>query len=465
VNAVLVAILMVGSLLKGQLPPLPPLASAPVVQEPGGLPALPALPALESQGLMPVSGQQSAKPPALVPVNPEPHDTVGPVTNKRSDPLVPNLPSETKPPPFKLIEIPGPRDTGTPVKPTLPLAAAELLPPGSVALPCLVLGRTPPPAGVKAGQAFSYAITVRNAGTVPAVQARLEEVLPQGARYVGGQPAALNQGDRLVWDLQNIAPGAEQRIVVEVESAQAGAWKSQAGLTVTVSSGLETQINAAPLQMLTVSGPASVPVGHPVTFVIRLTNTTAAPMADVVLGIRMSSGLQHLQGDAIEGSLGDLAPGKTRELTLDAVTSQTGRLTVDATLLTSNKAVVSAQAAVTATEQPVLSLKLNGPPAPSSGTQQDFKLEVANRSTTEVRDVVVTEMLPEGFEFVTAEGGSYDRQTRTIRWAVGTLAPGQGQPLGFRAAIRGETAQLNRASARAAGGIEAILHTILRVGR
>jgi uncharacterized repeat protein (TIGR01451 family) len=120
---------------------------------------------------------------------------------------------------------------------------------------------------------------------------------------------------------------------------------------------------------------------------------------------------------------------------------------------------------VTATEQPVLSLKLNGPPAPSSGTQQDFKLEVANRSTTEVRDVVVTEMLPEGFEFVTAEGGSYDRQTRTIRWAVGTLTPGQGQPLSFRAAIRGETAQLNRASARAAGGIEAILHTILRGGR
>jgi uncharacterized repeat protein (TIGR01451 family) len=452
VTAVLVAILMQVVLRQGQPPPLPPLLPAASVQEGGGLPSLPALPQLEK--IQQTSQQSVTKPPALVPVQSE---------LRTGAPPVPSLPTDTKPPSFKLVDVPGPTvsETSNKMAPTAPTVSP--LAPGTVATPCLVLERSGP-VSASAGQMFSYEITVRNPGTVPAAQARLEELLPQGTRYLGGQPLARGQGDRLVWDLQNIAAGAEQRIRVDVETSQDGAWKSEATLSVAISQALHTQVTPAPLQMLTVTNPSSISVGHPVSFVLRLTNTTAAPLTDLLLEVRLSPGLEHLQGDAIEGSLGDLAPGKSREVTLDAVTTQAGQLTVVATVHSTNKPVAVANAAVTATEQPILALKLTELPA-SPSREQEFRVDVINRSATELREVMVTELLPEGLEFVTAEMGTYEPGARTIRWPVGTMDPWQTRQVTFRAAARTAEPQLNRVSVQASNGIEAQFYSIVRGGR
>jgi uncharacterized repeat protein (TIGR01451 family) len=439
VNAVLVAIVMVFSPWQGQVPPL---QASPAVQEPARLPALPA------------SQPPTTKPPALVPVHPDQNYSTPPTAKSCGAQL---NQEGTKPAPFKLVETPRTVSGVPPDKTTL----VDPLPPGVVATPCLVLQRTAP-AQAQAGQSFSYEIIVRNAGSAAAAQARLEEVLPHGTRYTGGQPLAHYQGNRLTWDLQNIAAGEERRVRVDVESTHGGVWKAEATLTVSVHQSLQTNVSAAAPQLLTVTGPAVVTVGYPVRFAIRVTNTTPAPLTDVVVGVRMSPGLEHLQGEAIEGSLGELAPGKTRELTLEAVTTQQGRLTLDATVLSCNKAVATGQAAVTATEAPALALKLTALP-PSAAKEQDFQLDIINRGTSDLGDIEVTETLPDGLDFVTAGAGVYDHAT--IRWNIGTLAAGQIRQVTFRTAIRSSEPQRHRITARAANGTDAVLHSILRQGQ
>jgi hypothetical protein len=127
--------------------------------------------------------------------------------------------------------------------------------------------------------------------------------------------------------------------------------------------------------------------------------------------------------------------------------------------------VASARATLVATEQPILVLKQTTQLAPAVGAEIDFKLEVTNRSGGEVRDLRIADELPEGLQFAGGDNGAqYDQATRTVRWTVGNLAPGQTRQVLFRAVVRGTGPQINKFSARAAGVADAQLQTILRMG-
>jgi uncharacterized repeat protein (TIGR01451 family) len=461
VKTVILQVVLAGA-LAGQLPPLPDTPGSP------GLPA-PPIPMNLVPEPGPVPHATESKPPALVPIN------LGPKVDNRL-PQPPDLPAgvrqdDKKPLPLKMIEVPTNNGTSTSLKPApipTPAPAPEPLPPGGVATPCLML-QCVGPANIKGGQPFCYDLVVHNIGTVAAPSARLENELPAGTRLVSAQPAPVVQGDRLVWHLENIAPGSERRLKVEVEATRDGDWKAPANLTVTATAAMQTSITGVPapavvVQAVVLTTPPTVTVGHPVAVPIKVTNITAAPLTDAVLRVQMSPGLQHLCGNAIEGPLGELLPGQSKEVLLDAVCAQTGRLTVDASLLSGGKVVAGAQAVLTASDQPVLTLRQTGPLTPPVGSEYDFKLEVVNRSGAEVRNLVLADTLPEGLQFLSGDvGGVYEPATRTIRWAVPVLAPGQSRQLQFRAAVRGAGAQLNRVSCRAAGVQDALLYTILRV--
>jgi uncharacterized repeat protein (TIGR01451 family) len=429
VNAVLLSVLAV--LLGGQVP-LP------------GAPDLPMPPA--------PAQHESIKSSPLMPASPG-HPEV----------LVPPGRSESgKPPPFKLIDANPPPETMS-LKPA-PMPLAEPASSSGSLAPCLLLMRSGP-ASVRAGEPFCYEIIARNPGNVTAAQVKLEEELPPGTKFLSAQPIAVAEGDRLIWSVENLGPGAERRFKVEVEAGQGGEWKATATLSVSASNTMTTSVAGAVQQALTMTGPGSLPVGHPVVFQMRICNTTAAPMTDLLLRVQMASGLQHLQGDAIEASLGDLAPGQTKELSLDAITVQTGRLAADATLFSGKRTIATAESAVVATEQPTLALRQTGPLSPPVGGEHEFKLEVINRSASDLQNVEVTDSLPEGLQFAAGDArAQYDQKARTIRWQVGTLAPGQSRLMVFRAQVRGAGPQINRISARATGVSEAQLQAILRLG-
>jgi uncharacterized repeat protein (TIGR01451 family) len=390
-----------------------------------------------------------------------------PISSGAAQPMFPPAAAEPagngqKPPPFRLIDS-NPQPESTSLK-SAPVTTCEPLPTGAVAAPYLTLVRNGP-ASVRAGEPFSYEIVAKNAGSVPAAQVKLEEELPPGTRFLTAQPMAVIQDDRLTWTLDSLAPGAERRFKVEVEAGGDGEWKANATLTVSVGSTMKASVIGAVQRPLIIAGPGSLPVGHPVVFQLRVTNTAEVPLTDALLRVHMTPGLQHLYGDAIEASLGDLAPGQAKELTLDAITAQTGRLSADATLLSGKKIVSTAQAVLVATEQPTLVLRQTGPLSPPVGGEYEFKLEVSNRSPAEVHDVEVSDVLPEGLQFAGGDSrAKFDAASRTVRWQVGTLAPGQARQMVFRAQVRGKGAQVNRISARATGVGEAHLHTVLRLG-
>ncbi len=443
-NTVILSMVLAG-FLNTQVPPPPaPAMPMPPIQPPTLNPVWPGASDANPLPLIPVAGQQDTTPP-------------------------PTPVERTKPPAFKLLEVDVQPPREMPLLRPAPIPAADPVSGGGASTPSMQLARTVPQ-NARAGQPLSYEIIVRNTGVSAVAQARLEEELPSGTRFISAQPLPLAQGERLVWIIENLAPGAERRFRVEAEPGRDGDWLASATLSVSVTAG--TTVTAAPSvapsgapQLLTMTGPGSLPVGHPVVLTMRVANTTGAPLTDTKVRVQMAPGLQHLYGDAIEASLGDLDIGQTKEITLDAVTLQPGLLAAEATLLSGKNTVSSAKVTVSATDQPTLVIRQTGPLSPPVGGEYEFKLVVVNRGANGVRDLQVTDILPEGLQFAGSDAAAqFDAATRTVRWNVGTLPSGQACQMAFRAKVVGTGAQMNRVSAHAAGVAEAQLYSILRLG-
>jgi uncharacterized repeat protein (TIGR01451 family) len=427
---------LIAVICSGQVPLVPVQPNRPVQEPPvGPVPQIPAEPRLQRVG----------PEPTLLPAN----TTVAPLA-----PIFPETPN-------------SPQETKVAAPPAL-FSTDQ----GLAAIPVLLQNPTTPslslqrsgPSAVKGGQTFTYEITVRNMGQATAEQAKLEEKLPAGSRFIDATPPATQHGDTLSWTLVNLAPGAEERVVVQAQATRDGEWAAEATLISSVSAVHRAAVTETPTLPLVVTNPASVTVGQPVTFAIRVTNATASTIHGSVVHVKLSPGLQHLQGEATEGPVGDLAPGESRDFKLEVMTLKTGAMTADVTFLSNESMLAVYQASVMAVEQTRLLLQQTGPLRVPLHSGQDYKLEVCNKTSGDLHDVTIVNVLPEGLQFVRGDAvARFNAATRTIEWHLGTLAPGDARNAVFHAQMDQAGPHVNRLTVRCAEGIETGLTTIVRV--
>jgi uncharacterized repeat protein (TIGR01451 family) len=211
------------------------------------------------------------------------------------------------------------------------------------------------PASVAQGQPLTYVILVRNTGTVPAHQVRVEDEVPPGTRVLGAEPAAAMsaQKDRLSW-VVDLPAGGEGHFRVQVLPSAAGNWQGNAtaSVLVSVASSLHTQVMprttpvpAGARLSITLTGPDNVAVGQPAVFQIRVSNNGSQPLRGLVLRDHVPPGLQHPAGTELEADLGTLEPGKIRTITLTTRAVQPGRF-INAAVVMGDGQQAEARAAV-----------------------------------------------------------------------------------------------------------------------
>ncbi len=443
--------------------PLPQLSAT-------GLPDLPAPPPLavpgKEGGLAPAA--PVTRPPRLVPKGLPAAPAPAP---KEIEPK--------RPPAFKLVNpasgeqmTPTPQDR--PIPPPRPLVPADqfvlpaeptALPPateGPVQIPTLVLDKIAPPTVVP-GQPFAYEIVVRNTGSVPAQQVRVEDELRTGTRVLAALPTAKLHPDRLVWTIDGLQPGWEQRLRVEAVAA-AAEWGGSATLTVSVARALRPPPTAANGGLaVKVNAPPAATVGHPVPFEIRVTNNGRLPLGRVLVHDRLPPGLEHALGGDVETTLDGLGPGETRVLRLELIAARLGRHANEVTVRADGGGQAVAHAAVTVAEDPLLTVRLVGPREAPANREIEYRIEVSNRAAPGARSVTVACQLPDNVAIVSGiASGSYDPVTRTARWTLGAIEPGQSQSLPLKLLARAGGAGVARIAVRTAQGHDAVLHALLR---
>ncbi len=395
-------------------------------------------------------------PPMTPPMQPAPA-AAPPMQSPAMPPTPPPAPLTAQPamaPPLVPVAPPPPALAPMPSAPAAPPTAAAPgpLPPASQS-PCLLVEKRGPEV-INLGKPLSYEIVVRNAGQAPVHNVRAEDELPAHVRYAGGEPTAEVGPNRLVWNLGTLEPNAERRVRVDLQPAGEGEIRATATVTFTTAAALRTMV-VHPRLAMTMRGPESATAGDPVPFQIQVSNPGSGPVTNLILRAKLPDGLTHPQGQIVEADLGTVGPGESRSVTLTTTAARGGHYVNEVVASADGGLEAHAQSAVQVLGA-TLQVRRGGPVKCYLKSEVGFDLEVQNTGSAPAADVLMTDALPAGLDFVSAtDGGTFDPASRTVNWRLSALPPGGRRNVGYRVKATGLGEHAVRALARADRGAEA----------
>ena len=313
----------------------------------------------------------------------------------------------------------------------------------------------------RSGETVSYQIVVRNQGSVPAQQIRIEDELPPDARFITAEPMPVLDGGKVVW---NLAALPANQIRVLRLTLQAGA-PSPTGHHTTVQVAAASQVTTINVQRPTIPkaglgmeliAPRQVSVGKPAVFEIRVVNHSEQPLTGLVLHGALPAGLNTPQGRTIEGEVGGaLQPGEAKTLRMPTIVVQHGRFTVDAKVTTQTGQAASASAAIEIGAES-LQIRQAENTRLFVGRDGDVRIDVTNSTSQTLRHVAVSDRLPEGVDYVMAsERGLYQANSRTVHWLIDSLPAGASRTMHLRLYAAKPGNYQNVIVAKADGGMQA----------
>jgi uncharacterized repeat protein (TIGR01451 family) len=397
-------------------------------------------------------------PPAAMPQQPNwPAIAAQPMPAPQPSPTLATYTPMSPPSPAPIVPptAPNPMPHMMPPAPVQP-AAMPATPPAPAAMPAVPMGQGVQvekrgPAVVNLGKPYAYEIVVRNASAAVVHHVRVEDELPAGARYTGGDPPPDAAPDRLAWSLNTLEPGAERRLRVQLQLAAEGEIRSEATVHYAATASLRTQV-VQPKLVLAMRGPEQATAGVAAPFQIIVSNPGTGPVTNLVLRGKLPEGLTHVQGRVVEAEMGSLAPGESRSVTLTTQAAKCGQFVNEMIATGDDGLEAKAQAPITVVG-PTLALQRTGPAKCYLKSEIGFELEVGNSGSVAAGYVEVADTLPGGLEFVSAtEGGRYDAVSRTVAWRLPALQPGGRQRVAYRVKATNIGEMPDRAAARADRG-------------
>jgi uncharacterized repeat protein (TIGR01451 family) len=335
-----------------------------------------------------------------------------------------------------------------PASPEPPLAAGIAPPPGVVlppaGTPCPVDPPTPvvaihvrAPASAAPGQECEYRICVENTSRAPAHHVTVRNPLPAHAKFVRATPKPDQTDPELLWRLGTLEACACREIVLVLSPTGAGDVDNCARVQFEHGQCVTTHISR-PQLVVRKTGPTQAAVGETLTFRITVTNAGSVEAADVVVRETLQPGWQlgpepPEKGKTLERTwrIGALGPGQSQTVEYQAVPLVEGTLRTSAEATAAGGLVSEPARHAVRVGKSDLLLNIEGPRAAYARRPVNYFLTVRNGGTLPATDVLVTDQLPEGLEFLEAnQGGRY--AAGRVTWALGTLAPGQSRILRLR---------------------------------
>ena len=319
------------------------------------------------------------------------------------------------------------------------------------------------PESVGVGMPLTYELVVRNLGSVPVANVRVEDEPPARGTLVATDPPAEAVGDRLSWTIGALEPRDVRRIKVTVKLAEEGEIRSRA--TVSFSSAVDARVRVTrPRVGVAVTGPETAKVGEKVPFQMRLTNTGSGTAARIVLQARFSDGLVHPHGSLIEAEFANLPAGQTKTITLEATAARAGSHSCTFTAAADGNPAETAKAGITLVE-PLLTMRQAGPGRCLVNGEPQYTIELTNPGTAATDPLTVASVLPEGFGFVQAtDGGAFLAGSRTVTWRLPGLPSGQSRQLTLKVRAVGPADGVIRTAAQAGPAGDSTNTGVLAVG-
>ena len=287
-----------------------------------------------------------------------------------------------------------------------------------IAVPEIIPDKTANVTDANFGDNVTYTVTVTNDGDVDASQVVIVDQLGNGLKYV-------SSSDGGVWD-------EKTNTVTWIVDLAAGKTKTLNVVATVVGYGNVTNSLAVgnKTSKINVNVPEITPnktadnknpnFGDNVTYTIVVSNDGAADAKNVVVKDILTPGFKF-----IEANYGGVYDELTRTVTwiVDVNAKDHVDLTIKVTVedygvLTNNVTVGNKTSSVNITVPEIIPNKTADIENPNFGDEVTYTVNITNVGKSDAVNVAVRDVLGEGLELISADGGVYDPITRTITWTV-----------------------------------------------
>ena len=287
-----------------------------------------------------------------------------------------------------------------------------------IAVPEIIPDKTANVTDANFGDNVTYTVTVTNDGDVDASQVVIVDQLGNDLKYV-------SSSDGGVWD-------EKTNTVTWIVDLAAGETKTLNVVATVVGYGNVTNYLAVgnKTSKINVNVPEITPnktvdnknpnFGDNVTYTIVVSNDGAADAKNVVVKDILVPGFKF-----IEANYGGVYDELTRTVTwiVDVNAKDHVDLTIKVTVedygvLTNNVTVGNKTSSVNITVPEIIPNKTADIENPNFGDEVTYTVNITNVGKSDAVNVAVRDVLGEGLELISADGGVYDPITRTITWTV-----------------------------------------------
>ena len=314
------------------------------------------------------------------------------------------------------------------------------------------------PAGpVKAGESFDYTLLVTNHGPSDATGVSVNDNLPANLTFVSSPDcshAGANPGGTVTCTIGALAANGTRTLTVrvKVDPNETVGISNTATVSSTTpdtnnannSSTVTRSVNAEADIRVEKSGPAQpVLQGTNFTFVIKVTNDGPSAATSVQLNDPLPATVGYVSdvtdtgtcsenAGTVSCNLGTLAPGQTATVTITAKAVTVGTATNTATATTQTPETTTNNnhddADVTVLPAADLGVVKSAPAKAAPNSNITYDLQATNHGPSNATGVTLTDTLPAGVQFVSADPGC-SHASGTVTCVVGNLANGASTTL------------------------------------
>ncbi len=325
----------------------------------------------------------------------------------------------------------------------------------------VVDGDTSPQVGTE----ISFEITVFNDGPSDASDVVVEDLLPSGFDFVlYSSTSGVYTESTGVWLVGDISSGSTETLVIDVLVNPTGNYTNVAEVTASdvfdldstpdnnvLSEDDQDDVTVTPINTIDVSLDKAVSNGTPdvntdITFTITVANEGPSDATNLQVLDQLPSGFTYVSDDAagaydaVTGNwnIGNLAIGSTTILNIVATVNTTGDYTNIAEVIshteldidsTPNNDVLSEddQDEVVVVPRQLVDVsvtKVADNMTPNIGGQIEFTVTVTNDGPNDATNIVVTDLLESGYEFVSAAPSRGIYEELNGSWTIGNLNNG-----------------------------------------
>jgi uncharacterized repeat protein (TIGR01451 family) len=288
-------------------------------------------------------------------------------------------------------------------------------------------------------QPQTFKVTVENAADVPAKDVTVTVQIPAWAEFdsataTSGEAGDVQEGSghTLKWAVRTIQGRSREDLTMRLIVREgrpidlAVQWSCAPLATTTVVEVAEARLELA------LAGPEEVSFGAKSVYRLTFSNPGTADAQNVAVRLLpLAPGDQQVETHQI----GTVAAGDTKEVEIELVARQTGRLSIQV------EATADGGLATRVEEQILvrragLEVVVHAPKFQYAGAVASYEVTVKNPGDEAARDVAVTAALPRGARYLSCTGGGeLDSNGTSLTWKLGRLEAGGETALTIKCAL------------------------------